>query len=44
MIGRMIGRNDIIVDIYIGEKLDGPAVSELWRVIVEVKQRWSVIG
>jgi hypothetical protein len=26
------------------EKLDGPAVSALWRAIAEVKQRWSVIG
>jgi hypothetical protein len=25
------------------EKLDGPAVSALRRVIAEVKQRWSVI-
>jgi hypothetical protein len=26
------------------EELDGPAVSALRRAIVEVKQRWSVIG
>jgi hypothetical protein len=26
------------------EKLGGPAVSELWRAIAQVKQRWSVIG
>jgi hypothetical protein len=26
------------------EELDGPAVSALWRVIAEVKQRWSVIA
>jgi hypothetical protein len=26
------------------EELDGPAVSALWLAIVEVKQRWSVIG
>jgi hypothetical protein len=26
------------------EELDGPAVSALHPVIVEVKQRWSVIG
>jgi hypothetical protein len=26
------------------EELDGPAVSALWRAIMEVKQRWSVIG
>jgi hypothetical protein len=26
------------------EKLDGPAVSELRRAIVEAKQRWSAIG
>jgi hypothetical protein len=26
------------------DELDGPAVSALSRAIVEVKQRWSVIG
>jgi hypothetical protein len=26
------------------EKLDGPAVSALWRAIAGVNQRWSVIG
>jgi hypothetical protein len=29
---------------YSTEELDGPAVSALRRVVVEVKQRWSVIG
>jgi hypothetical protein len=26
------------------KELDGPAISVIWRAIVEAKQRWSVIG
>jgi hypothetical protein len=33
-----------VINVKRAEELDSPAVSALRRTIVEVKQRWSVIG